>query len=377
MNPNPEVLVNNPVALRPDTFEAVVARHGPMVFRAALRVLRDHHEAEDVVQFTFNELARHPTVVGQHLAAWLHRTATNAATDVLRSRVRRARREWATGRSEVAERRDPTGELREEIDAALDRLPVEMREAVVLHHLEGRDYSESARLAGCSEDALRKRSQRGLRQLHDHLIGRGVVCGLAGLASFLGAESAANAALPASLADGLCRLRGARPPVPVAATASRAALRVAPGVKALWLAALAVLAAGAIAYLATHALALRGAAPAVAEPVPGWPSGARARFRPLSLEGAATVNSARPIFSSRNGGRDVLLLPYWGEFTVQGIPFRVIDPQGGSVRNVVALRSPLGDLSRGLPESATVGCGTPARAIHLLSGVSGWGYPVE
>jgi RNA polymerase sigma factor (sigma-70 family) len=375
MNSDPETLVNDPAARLPDAFEAVVARHGPMVFRVALRVLHDHHEAEDVVQVTFIELVRHPDVAGQHVAAWLHRTATNAARDIVRSRSRRARREGMTGRPEAATRGDDPAELREEIDAALDRLPVEMREAVVLHHLEGRDYSESARLAGCSEDALRKRSQRGLQQLRDHLIGRGVVCSLGGLVAFLGAESAANAALPTSLVEGLSRLRDAQPPVTAAAAASRAVLRGVAGTKAKLIAASVVLAGGVFAFLGAHAL--RGTASPYVEAVPGWPPDARARFGPLPLEGAATVASSRPLFSSRNGGNDVLLLPYWGEFTVRGIPFRVADPQGGSVRNVIALRSPLGDYSRRLPESVTVRCGTPARAIHLLSGVSGWGYPVE
>jgi RNA polymerase sigma factor (sigma-70 family) len=376
MSADSETVVNDPAAPPLDTFEAVLARHGPMVFRVALRILHDRHEAEDVVQLTFIALVKHRNVAGSHVAAWLHRTATNAARDILRSKTRRARREGVTRRPDVVNSGDDPAELREEIDAALDRLPVEMREAVVLHHLEGRDYSDSARLAGCSEDAVRKRSQRGLQQLRDRLISRGVVCSLGGLASFLGAESAANAALPASLTEGLRRFCSAQSPPLPAATASRAALRLILETKALWLAA-AVLAGGVLTYLGVRALAHRGAAPAYAEAVPGWPAGAGARFRPLSLEGAATVASSRPIFSSQNGGNDVLLLPYWGDFTVQGIPFRVIDPQGGSVRNVVALRSPLGDHSRELPESATVRCGTPARVIHLLSGVSGWGYPTQ
>jgi RNA polymerase sigma factor (sigma-70 family) len=377
MNSDPEMQISDMAAPPRDTVDAVVTCHGPMVFRVALRVLHDRHEAEDVVQLAFIEFAKHRDVAGHHVAAWLHRTATNAARDLLRSRARRARRERAAGRPAVVGSGDDPDELREELDAALDRLPVEMREAVVLHHLEGRDYSESARLVGCSEEALRKRTQRGLRQLRDRLMSRGVVCSLGGLALFLGAESAANAALPANLAEGLLRLSDAQSPALPTATVSRSALRVALEAKIAWLAAVVVLGSGAVAYLGAHALALRGVAPAFAEPVSGWPAGARARYRPLSLEGAATVSSSRPIFSSRNGGRDVFVLPRWGEFTVQGIPFQVLDPQNGSVPNVIALRSPLGDYSRALPESAALRCGTPARVIHLLSGVSGWGYPTD
>src|SRR5205823_10139725 len=58
-----------------------------------------------------------------------------------------------------------------------------------------------------------------------------------------------------------------------------------------------------------------------------------------------------------------------------GVPFQVIDPRGGSIPNVILLRGPGGPVSRTMPRSVSVPCNAPAKAIHLLSGVSGWGYP--
>jgi RNA polymerase sigma factor (sigma-70 family) len=355
-------------------FETIVARHGPMVFRVALRVLGDHHEAEDAMQLTFIELAKHPEVASPHLAGWLHRTAANAATDLLRSKVRRTRREAIRGREDAAAgpRRDEVSELREEIDRALGRLPDDLREAVVLHHLEGHDFAESARLAGCSEEALRKRSQRGLRRLRDHLVDRGVVCRVGSLALFLGAERAASADVSPDLLARLDALGSHLPPLPLRA---RPALGTVLGAKLQVLIAALALAGGMLGALAVVGPA-RWWSPDAA-PVPGWSAEARARFLALPIAEAATADSTRPLFDSRNGGADVLVPPLWGEITVQGIPFRLADPRQGPGKNIVALHSTRGDYSRRLPEATRLRCGRPARAIHLLSGVSGWGYPVE
>ena len=46
------------------------------------------------------------------------------------------------------------------------------------------------------------------------------------------------------------------------------------------------------------------------------------------------------------------------------------------MKNVVLLNSPNSDLCRELPNSVRLACGVPAAAIHLLGGVSGWGYPL-
>jgi len=39
-------------------FAGIVERHGPMIYRACLHLLRDAHEAEDAAQATFIVLAR-------------------------------------------------------------------------------------------------------------------------------------------------------------------------------------------------------------------------------------------------------------------------------------------------------------------------------
>jgi hypothetical protein len=59
------------------------------------------------------------------------------------------------------------------------------------------------------------------------------------------------------------------------------------------------------------------------------------------------------------------------------IPFQLIDPQGKRIPNIVLLNGPRGTIPPSMPKSVTIPCNTPVNAIHLLSGVSGWGFPAH
>jgi putative membrane-bound dehydrogenase-like protein len=102
---------------------------------------------------------------------------------------------------------------------------------------------------------------------------------------------------------------------------------------------------------------------------------ARDRYYPLPLNKAATITSVRGMFYDRGNEAERLVFPAWGPVTACGLPFQVIDPRGGTIPNVVLLNGPQGTVSRDMPRSASVLCNGPAKAIHLLGGVAGWGYP--
>ncbi len=53
----------------------------------------------------------------------------------------------------------------------------------------------------------------------------------------------------------------------------------------------------------------------------------------------------------------------------------LVDPQGDRVKNAILLHGPQGTLPPKMPKSVSLPCNAPAQAIHLLSGVSGWGFP--
>jgi uncharacterized protein len=66
----------------------------------------------------------------------------------------------------------------------------------------------------------------------------------------------------------------------------------------------------------------------------------------------------------------------WSPKTFAGVPFQLVDPREGRVANVILLHGPQGTMAPKMPGSVSLPWGAPAKAIHLLSGVSGWGHPL-
>ncbi len=158
-------------------FEALIRRHGPMVFAAGQRVLGNAHDAEDVCQATFLLLAQkaasrqwQPSV-----ANWLHRAAHLLALKARRAAVRRARREGSAAARALANPRiEKTGqELLAILDEELLALPELLRAPLVLCYLEGATRDEAALRLSCPLTTLKKRLERGRDRLHDALVRRG------------------------------------------------------------------------------------------------------------------------------------------------------------------------------------------------------------
>jgi putative membrane-bound dehydrogenase-like protein len=103
---------------------------------------------------------------------------------------------------------------------------------------------------------------------------------------------------------------------------------------------------------------------------------ARDRYFPLPLGKAATIDSVRGMFYDRANEAERLVFRNWGPQTVAGVPFQVLDPRGGSLPNVILLNGPEGTVSRAMPKSVSVPCNGAAKTIHILGGVSGWGFPL-
>jgi putative heme-binding domain-containing protein len=102
----------------------------------------------------------------------------------------------------------------------------------------------------------------------------------------------------------------------------------------------------------------------------------KGKFLPLPLGKVATVTSVRGMFYSEETPAERLVFDDWSPKTFHSVPFNLIDPLGGRIPNVILLYGPEGRIPPKMPKQVLVPCNTPAKTIHLLSGVSGWGYPL-
>jgi len=146
------------------------SRYADNVYSYVSSIVRDHYEAEDVTQQVFakltDSLARYEER-GAPFLSWLVRLARNAAIDQLRSR--RAIPVADPIESEAADDGEEA-DRRETLRSALDTLPEDQREIIVLRHLGGLAPAEIATRLGRSESAVNGLHHRGRRALRAELI---------------------------------------------------------------------------------------------------------------------------------------------------------------------------------------------------------------
>jgi RNA polymerase sigma-70 factor, ECF subfamily len=164
-----------------EAFAELVDRHKDAVVAYLARLTADPDRAEDLGQETFLRLFRAAGAYSEqgYLRAYLLRIGTN----LVRSEERRARRlrllapflarETGAAREDNVEPAAVTGllsrELHREVTAAVARLPLRYRVALVLHEIEGWTYLDIARELGCREGTVKSRVHRGRAQLKKRL----------------------------------------------------------------------------------------------------------------------------------------------------------------------------------------------------------------
>jgi RNA polymerase sigma-70 factor (ECF subfamily) len=171
-NDNAEAIDSAVVAAKSGDAEAIrflYLRYKDNVYGYVLSIVREPHEAEDCTQQVFMKLmsAIHryePRSVP--FAAWILRVARNIAIDHLRQRR-------AVPCEEVYEPTRPSDETSREcrwgLEVALDSLPEDQRNVVVLRHLVGLSPGEIATQMGRTESAVHGLHHRGRQALRRQL----------------------------------------------------------------------------------------------------------------------------------------------------------------------------------------------------------------
>ena len=98
------------------------------------------------------------------------------------------------------------------------------------------------------------------------------------------------------------------------------------------------------------------------------------RFLPLSLQKVANVKTTSGMFRELDGP-ERMIFDSWGMKSFMSIPFNLIDPRNNTLPNALVLQGMETPLVRERTSSASIACYHSVRAIHFLSGISGWGFP--
>lgn len=167
-----EEIVREVLAGQTALFELLMRRCNERVYRAARSIVRDQHEAEDVMQQAYVNAFTHLRQFNgsARFSTWLTRIAINESL----SRARRQGRyqalddEFSKMEPTMAEQSpdDPereafTGELRGLLERAIDTLPDGLREVFMLREVEGMNTAETATCLGISDDVFKTRLSRG------------------------------------------------------------------------------------------------------------------------------------------------------------------------------------------------------------------------
>ena len=146
---------------RPVDWEALVTKNEQRLYRAALALLGDPHEAEDAVQDAFvRYLERAPENL-ESSSAWLMRVLVNGC----KSRLRLA---WRRVGPLPETLPAPGPEEREELEE-LFSLPPEDRAVIHLHDYEGYSTDEIAQLLNQRPGTVRSRLSRAREKLRKML----------------------------------------------------------------------------------------------------------------------------------------------------------------------------------------------------------------
>lgn len=164
--------MNTPSLTAAEVGHDLVARYADLIYGACLRVLGNHHDAEDAAQDALLKVMRADRSAVNNEPAWIHTVAVRTAQDLIRSNSRRrARDHIAPPPTEPANPASVSEAIdeREAILAALDGALLELTPAdadlIRQRYLLERSQTDLASDLAISQPAVAKRLNRALERL--------------------------------------------------------------------------------------------------------------------------------------------------------------------------------------------------------------------
>jgi RNA polymerase sigma-70 factor (ECF subfamily) len=163
----------------PPTFEQLMLPHMDSAYNLARWLLRDPHEADDAVQEAFlRAFKAFGRFRGSDGRAWLLTIVRNVCYSAMRAgkndRMKETFSDEVHGSSEDAAASNAVAwvEVRSDLlNRALERLPAEFREVIVLHEIEGLAYRQISDVADIPLGTVMSRLARARGKLQAEILG--------------------------------------------------------------------------------------------------------------------------------------------------------------------------------------------------------------
>ena len=180
-----QILVERAQAGDKQAFDKLVQKYQRKLSRLLSRFIRDHAEVEDVAQEAFIKAYRAlPSFRGESaFYTWLYRIGINTAKNYLVAKGRRAptSTDFDADEAEVfddadhlrdintPERMLQSKQIGQTVNAAMEALPEELRQAIVLREIEGLSYEDIATEMKCPIGTVRSRIFRAREAVAEKL----------------------------------------------------------------------------------------------------------------------------------------------------------------------------------------------------------------
>jgi len=162
-------------------FEILMRRYNQRIYRAVRAIVRNEHEAEDVMQQAYVNAYSHLHQFAERasFATWLTRIALNEAYARVRPRALRVANDIdETIMNEIEsntpnpEQQAVASELKNAVENEIASLPESYRSVLMLREVEGLSTAETAECLDVSEDLVKQRLHRARTLLRDNLYRR-------------------------------------------------------------------------------------------------------------------------------------------------------------------------------------------------------------